>query len=289
MIDPSPRAPGRSEARWVLSENVAKRSVERAWLAYTPVWGLACAIVMVGGFAEAWGDVALMTFGATLGLGALIVPIALRPAEERARPLHDTTAVKLGASVVGFAFLYNWLQTPFFFDVLHMHYGFRSTWNVENNPLFLYLLTIAYFATYSVLVMGAYRLTTRALARWPVAGRVTGALVAPFGVAFLETALNANPWMRSLFCYDDTALVLGFGSFAYGLAFVVALPVWIAIDETPGRRITLGRVLLFTVLAVLVDTLALQLLRTHVAPHLTTVVDGANGLRDFGTSCLEPP
>jgi cycloeucalenol cycloisomerase len=273
----------------VLSESAAKRSVERAWLAYTPVWGLACAVVMIGGLAEGWGDVALMAFGTTLGIGALALPIVLRPAEERARPLADTTAVKLGASVVGFAFLYNWLQTPFFFDVLHMHYGFRSTWNVENNPLFLYLLTIAYFATYSVLVMGAYRATRRALARWPIAGRAVGALVAPFGVAFLETALNANPWMRSLFCYDDPALALGFGSLAYGLAFVVALPVWIAIDETPGPRISLSRVLLFTVVAVLVDTLALHLLRVHVAPHLTTVVDGAVGLRDFGASCLEAP
>jgi cycloeucalenol cycloisomerase len=273
----------------MLATNPAKRAVERAWLLYTPVWGLACAAVMIGGLAEQWGDVALMAFGATLGLGAVALPIALRPAEERARPLHETTSVKLSASVVGFAFLYNWLQTPFFFDVLHMHYGFRSTWNHEHNPLFLYLLTIAYFATYSVLVMAAYRRTRRALARWPVAGRVAGALVAPFGVAFLETALNANPWMSALFCYDDTTLVLTFGSFAYGLAFVVALPVWLAIDETPGARIRLWHVLLLTVLAVGVDTALLHGLRHHVAPHLTTVVEGANGLRDFDDSCLEAP
>lgn len=272
----------------MLAENPAKRAVERAWLLYTPVWGLACAVVMIGGFAERWADAALMAFGATLGLGAVAVAIAVRSPEERARPLSDTTAVKLAASVVGFAFLYNWLQTPFFFDVLHMHYGFASTWTYENNPLFLYLLTIAYFSTYAVLVMAAYRATCRALARSPLAGRVTGALVAPFGVAFLETALNANPWMGSLFCYDDTALVLSFGSIAYGLAFVVALPVWIAIDETPDARMSLGRVLALTALAVIVDTILLHVLRVTVAPHLTTVVDGANGLRDFGASCLEP-
>jgi hypothetical protein len=168
-----------------------------------------------------------------------------------------------------------------------MHYGFRSTWSFQNNPLFLYLLTIAYFATYSVLVMAAYRLTRRALGRWPKAGRVAGALLAPFAVAFLETALNANPWMKSLFCYDDTTLALTFGSLAYGLAFVVALPVWIAIDETAEARLPLSRVLLFTLLAVIVDTILLYLLRIYIAPHLTTVIDGANGLRDFGTSCLE--
>lgn len=271
----------------MLAPNPAKRAVERAWLFYTPVWGIACALVMIGGFAEEWRDLELMAFGATLGLGAVALPIVLRSKEERARPLHDATAVKLAASVVGFAFLYNWLQTPFFFDVLHMHYGFRSTWNFQNNPLFLYLLTIAYFATYSVLVMAAYRLTRRALARWPSFGRVAGALLAPFAVAFLETALNANPWMKSLFCYDDTTLALTFGSLAYGLAFVVALPVWIAIDESKEARLPLSRVLLFTLLAVIVDTILLHVLRLTVAPHITTVIDGANGLRDFGTSCLE--
>jgi hypothetical protein len=32
-----------------------------------------------------------------------------------------------------------------------------------------------------------------------------------------------------------------------------------------------------------------ELLRHHVAPHVTTVVEGANGLRDFDTSCLQRP
>ena len=31
-----------------------------------------------------------------------------------------------------------------------------------------------------------------------------------------------------------------------------------------------------------------ELLRHWVAPHFTVVVDGANGLRDFGASCLNP-
>ena len=55
----------------------------------------------------------------------------------------------------------NWLQTPFFFDVLHMHYGFHATWTHDRNPLFLYLVTIPYFATYSVLACMAYRFVTR--------------------------------------------------------------------------------------------------------------------------------
>jgi hypothetical protein len=271
----------------VLSPSLDKRAVERAWLLYTPVWGGVCALVMVTGLAERWGDVGLMALGASLGLGAIAVALAARTERERARPLHDTAAAKLAASVVLFSVLYNWLETPFFFDVLHMHFGFAATWAYEHNPLFLYLLTIAYFSTYAVLVMAGYR-----LARGALPGRLGVAVgfgVAPFAVAFLETLLNANPFTRSLFCYDDPTFALTFGTFAYGLAFVVALPVWIAIDESPDRRLSMSRVVAYTVLAVAADVLLLALLRAFVAPHFTTVIDGANGLGDFGTSCLEPP
>jgi len=73
------------------------------------------------------------------------------------------------------------------------------------------------------------------------------------------------------------------------LAFVLALPMWVAIDEHPGVRVTATSVVVMLGAVLYADLIALDLLRYNVAPHLTTVVEGAVGLRDFGTSCLVPP
>jgi hypothetical protein len=244
---------------------------------------------MLTGLAERWHDPELLTFGAVLGGLAALLPLVLPAAEERGLPLSQRASFKLVLSVVGFAFLYNYTQTPFFYDVLHMHYGFQSTINIRNNPLFLYFLTVAYFATYCALSLKLLRFVRGKTASWPRPLRLLCIALVPFVIAFLETALNANSSMKSLFCYDDMALVLGFGSVAYGLAFVFALPVWFAIDETQQHPLPLSHVCIAVCAAVYLDGLSLDLLRYHVAPHLTTVVENANGLRDFGASCLIPP
>src|SRR6266568_7291270 len=43
-------------------------------------------------------------------------------------------------------------------------------------------------------------------------------------MAFLETALNANPFTKSLFCCDDETFVLWLGAITCGMALVLALP-----------------------------------------------------------------
>jgi len=274
-----------NEARLV---SEGKRHTERLWLLYTPVWGVLAGLTMLTGVAAAWRDLGLMLFGVLVGSAAALLPIALPAPTERTRPIHERASFKLTASVVLFAFLYNYTQTPFFFDVLHMHYGFQSTINIRHNPVFLYFLTIAYFATYCALSLATLRWVRRRSESWPRTLRFMAIALVPFVIAFLETAMNANPFMKSLFCYDDATFVLTFGSFAYGLAFVFALPVWFAIDEYPDRSVPLAHVCIAVCAAVYLDSLALDVLRYHVAPHLTQVVENANGLRDVGTSCLLP-
>jgi amino acid transporter len=119
--------------------------------------------------------------------------------------------------------------------------------------------------------------------------RLLGAGGACLVVAALETALNANPFTRHLYCFDDMAFALWFGSLAYGLSFMFMLPVWIGIDEHPGERTPWFHALVFVLAAVYADSLALDVLRAHVAPHFTTVHEGATGLGDIATSCLAKP
>lgn len=268
--------------------HAGKLQTERIWLWYTLVWGCVSGLTMLTGIAAGFRDLGLLLFGVSLGLGAVLLPCVFPADVERGQPLTERASFKLTLSVVGFAFLYNYTQTPFFFDVLHMHYGFQSTLNIRNNPVFLYFLTIAYFATYCALSLKCLRFVrAKTQGRSKALGLFLQALV-PFAIAFLETALNANPFMTSLFCYDDTKLVLGFGSFAYGLAFVFALPVWFAIDETQERKLPWPHVCIAVCAAVYLDSLALDVLRYHVAPHLTQVMEGANGLGHAEKSCLTP-
>jgi cycloeucalenol cycloisomerase len=252
----------------ILSPSSGKHAVERAWLIYTPIWGAVTGVIMLGGFAERWGDAALMTFGVLLALGCLAAPLvhARDPEVRRAW-------ASMSLAIVVLAFGLNWLQTPYFFDVLHMRYGFHATWRIDRNPIFLYLVTIPYFATYSVLACIAVRLARRLASP---AARVLAIALVPFALAFLETVLNANPFMTRLFCYDDTRLMLWFGTLCYGVSFVLALPMWLAIGEGP-RRVSLLAVLAIASAVVVTDAAVLAGLRAFVAPHLTTVAEHAPG------------
>lgn len=273
----------------LFSSHPGKRATERYWLFYTPVWGAVMGAVMLSGAGDLWGDLELITLSVVLAAGALLGPIVFCPASEKEHPFYRSAAFKLGLSVTAFAFLLNYSQTPFFFDVLHMHYGFRTYVTIRNNPVALYILTIPYFATYCVLCLLAYRFVRETLRSAPLAVRYGGVALTPFAVAFLETALNANPFTRRLFCYDDMTLALWFGTFAYGTAFCLALPVWLSIDERPGARVGIFHVVVGVSAAMYVDSVLLDVYRYHLAPHFTTVVEGAVGLRDYGNSCLVPP
>lgn len=269
----------------MLSPNPAKAAVERWWLLYTPVWGGAMGAVMLSGWAESWGDIACLAFGVLLMLGA-VVPVLRPHPTERALPWRERPGVKLVRSVVLFAFGLNYAQTPFFFDVLHMHYGFAVTWTIDRNPVFLYLVTVAYFGTYCALCGITFRWLRP---RLPAALRWLAWVIAPLAMAFLETLLNANPWMDALFCYDDLPFMMWFGTLIYSFSFVVALPMWMAIDETEPGALSWRLVFVFCAAALFADWLMLELVREAVAPWLTTVVDDAPGLRDYADSCLREP
>jgi cycloeucalenol cycloisomerase len=276
----------RARAASLLAAHPGKRAVETLWLMYTPVWAATCGLIMLGGLAEQWGDLGLMLLGMGIALPALVLPLWRRSAEERERPLVDSVAFKLTLAVLAFSFLLNYTQTPFFFDVLHAHFGFHSTLNIRHNPFFLYLMTVAYFSTYAVLLMMAYRASQRLFAASPRFVRVLAAGVVCVLVAGLESVFNANPFTRRLYCFDDTPFALWFGSIAYGLSFMFILPVWIGIDERPGVRVPWQHVLVGVLAAVYADSLALDFLRHHVAPHFTVVHENAVGLGDVETSCL---
>ena len=266
------------------SENPGKRAAQRLYLAYTPIWGAACGAVMLTGLVERMGDGALLALGFGLWLPLLAAGLYFRAPEDRGRPWHRLYHVKLSAFMAVFAFTGNYFGTRYFYEILDMHYGFHATWNLNDVPVFLYPLTAVYFTTYSVLLDLALRLAA-SLGR----GRAAALLVSSLGLAFMETALNANPSMKASFCYGNLGFALCFGTLMYGAHFVIAGPAWHRIDERRGEDTPLWEVLVSILAAAMLMLCADELVEGTIAPHFTTVVPGRVGIPGKqGPSCLAP-
>jgi cycloeucalenol cycloisomerase len=273
----------------LLSSNPGKAAAERFYLLYTLVWGSISAAVMLSGAAERWGDVPLMIYGLGLYLPVLVVPLLWRAARDRQKPFWKLYAFKMHACLFILAMAGSYV-TFYFYDVFHMHYGFHTSWNVNRVPLFLYFLTVAYFSTYFVLLFAGYR-ALRSLLPAGAPAWARGLMVVPVALAvtYLESATHATSIMESLFCYDDLGFMLWFGNPAYSVWFIITGLLWFRIDEEPGDDTPWSYVLLSTLAAVALVLAASELVKWVIAPHFTTVVNGAPGLRDYAGSCLVPP
>jgi hypothetical protein len=275
------------------SENPGKRAAERWYLIYTPIWGALAGLVMVAGIGvhwsrQPWGDLAFFSFGLGAWMGELAGGYCFRAPEDAGRPWWRLYHTKFQIWMFVFAFLGNYF-TEYFYEVLHMQYGFETRWNLNHVPFFLYMLTVAYFSTYGTLINGFRRITESSLpAATPRWLRRAAFLPACFVVAGLETLLNANPWMTSLFCYDDMSFALWFGTLMYGLWFAVTSPLWFGIDEEPGTDTSARHVWLTALAGFMLVICVNEVIRGWVAPHFTVVRRGAIGLDNFGASCLAP-
>jgi hypothetical protein len=272
-----------------LSENPGKRAVERFTLFYTPVWGAVLGVVMTTGVAESWGDLELMLLGLALFAGAAVGPFLWPAREDRGLRLHRRYAFKIVLWVTLFSFLANYFGTAYFYEVLHAHYGFATRIHLNDVPLFLYFTTVAYFSTYVVLLNIGWRVGKTLLRP---RSRLLFALFCaclPYVVAGLESALNANPWMGALYCFDDLPFALWFGTLSYGTWLVIVMPFLITLDETPDGSASLRRVASSALASTMLILCANEVLARAVAPHVTHVAVGHVGLRDYGESCLAGP
>jgi cycloeucalenol cycloisomerase len=190
----------------------SRRRAEVALVAYSPVWIAAMAWVMLAHVYRDWGDPGHLVFGIALALPVWLAPLALS-GEARVHGLRLAWLITI----------YSLLQTAFgswlFFDVFGMTYSFATRWIFKGSPVFLYFVTIAYFATYFV-VLG---LCDRAFARgnrwrWPLR------LMLCYGIAFAETFAMASPVVADVFTYRDPVWMARWGSIFYGTVFVLAYP-----------------------------------------------------------------
>jgi hypothetical protein len=211
----------RSRVRW-LSANPDKRRTELALLAYSPVWMGVVTAIMFGVDLSRWGDLEHLALGFGLALPPWVIGLRGRGYARRFILI-----------VTLHSFIQNYFGSRMFFDVFGMEYHFRvsAPWIWNGTPAFLYLLTVAYFATYYVLLGIGWRAFR---SRFPGAGPTVRVLVRGllcYAVAFAETATMANETLSAYFRYRDAGWVMRWGSIGYGILFFVTLPQLADLDE----------------------------------------------------------
>jgi cycloeucalenol cycloisomerase len=226
----------------VLAADPVKRRTELWYLLYTLVWGCVAGIYMIF-FSDGAGNLGFTSLGLLLWLGLLIPPIIWRGSDATG-PWYLDYHLRFQAFVTVWAFA-GGFRSEYFYQMTGMEYGFPTTWNLNHVPFFTYLLTVVYFTTYFTLINCGIRLARSYLTgggKWAMAAVTVGVC---FAVAFLESALNANPFISNLFCYQSLAWQLTWGSLFYGLWFVIGAPFWFPIDEDPAvGHMSWGQVML---------------------------------------------
>lgn len=230
--------------RW-LSANPSKRWTERFVLFYSPIWIAVIGVCELTHVFARWGDVGHLAFGFALALPIWLVPLGWPGAADRALPLASRHIVRFNVFIAAWTFLQVWFGSDLFFDFLGMEYHFPVHWTWHRTPVFLYLVTVAYFSTYYVILQIAWRgFRTRFPSAHPLV-RVAVLAVLGYAVAFCETAGMATDAMHEYFLYRDKTFTLLYGSLCYGTIFVVSLPLVYRLDEEaqPDGRRSLGSLL----------------------------------------------
>ena len=120
-------------------------------------------------------------------------------------------------------------------------------------------------------------------------GTLVALVLTSIALAGLETSLNANPAMKSKFCYGNLRFALWFGSLMYGTHFMLAGPCWHRIHERRGQDTPLREVLATVLAASMLILVVDEVIAHAIAPRFTTVVAGRVGIPGRpGPSCLAP-
>src|SRR5262249_49728726 len=171
------------------------RWFEKFALVYSVVWIGVVVVVMATRAPGGWRDLGHMIFGVGVVAPIWIVPLFAR------EPAARQHALRFNLWGGAFALLQNYFGTYLFFDVLGMEYHFKTNWEWNKTPVFLYFITVAYFSTYYVVMSLLWRAVRRRFSSrivWAAAVLVLGYLT-----AFAETAGMANDWLREFFFYRN--------------------------------------------------------------------------------------
>lgn len=232
-------------AQGPVAAEMARRATERWYLLYTPLWVVAVALVLFSGAFARWDDRAYLLFGLALAVPVWLWP--LRP--QRSLGIAQRHATKTAVYITVLSFLQNYFGTPFFSRCFGLEYRFPAHISLNGYPVFLSLMTVAYFATYFAVMQAGLRFAERVLpelgpAPWGrTLRRVLLTFVLACAMAYAETLTMATELLRGYFAYADKDRMLRFGSLCYGTLLFIAQLVYLRIDADPRHPTSLRRVL----------------------------------------------
>lgn len=224
------------------------RRPDRAWaelffLAYSPLWMAAVAVVILTGAIHDWGDTEYLGFGLALGVPAVLGPLAFAQRPGAEKPTLGAYWLKFNLWIFIVVCFGTFFGTHYFFDLMGMEYAFPVQWTLQAEivghsdqtvPLFMYPLTHAYFISYHVLMLVLLRRVVAALSLSGL-GRWLAIAAIAYGVAFAETLVMANDALSDYFRYADKTRMLWLGSIGYAAYYVVTLPMLARLDDRPDR------------------------------------------------------
>jgi len=227
------------------SHEPARQATERWYLLYTPLWVGLVALVLFSGAFSRWDDRAYLLFGVAVALPIWLWPVL----KERHLGITQRHAAKTALYITALSFLQNYFGTPFFTRCFGLEYRFPARIALNGYPVFLSLLTVAYFATYFAVMQVGLRWGERLLpafgrAPWgATVRRVFLTFVLACALAYVETLTMATELLRGYFAYADKQRMLRVGSLCYGTLLFVAQLAYLRIDADAQKPTPLRRVL----------------------------------------------
>eukprot|EP01104_Vermistella_antarctica_P014552 TRINITY_DN4609_c0_g1_i1.p1 TRINITY_DN4609_c0_g1~~TRINITY_DN4609_c0_g1_i1.p1 ORF type:complete len:278 (-),score=58.52 TRINITY_DN4609_c0_g1_i1:172-1005(-) len=249
--------------RW-LAISPVKRDTEILFLKLSAVWIAWFGLIVVTKAYEACGDLGYMLIGLGTALPYILVPLLFPVKGEESVPIYDRYWFKANVWIAIFGFVGNYFWTHYFYKVLGAGYSFPVVIELNEVPVFLYLITHAYFCFYHVVTTVLLRRfwTSRFyMSKTPFPRMFLSSLVVfimAYITAFMETLTIASvPY----YTHNNKFLMYTVGSAFYGIYFIYSFPMFYRLDETSGDRWHWTRAVIDSLAASMAVTITLDLWR----------------------------
>ena len=173
-------------------------------------------------------NVGFFLIGFVMAVPTILYPLLFPGKADRALPLSQRYVVKANIWIAIFSYVGNFYYTHLFFEMANASYSFPTTWMLNHVPIFLYLITHAYFTFYhTVTNIVLRRFWSSANPSSFVKGCILVAILA-WITAFMEAfTIQAVPY----YSFADRSNAYIFGSMVYGVYFIVSFPMFLRLDE----------------------------------------------------------
>ncbi|GMH44375.1 hypothetical protein BSKO_12309 [Bryopsis sp. KO-2023] len=249
-----------------LAPSPSKRWCECFFLLYSPTWMIwALLIIVPFKIYESCGKLGYMMIGCGTSVPCFLLPLLINPKVDREKPFTERFWVKANVWIAIVSFIGNYFWTHYFYQVLGASYSFPS-WDLNEVPICLYIMTHAYFCFYHAFSNVLIR-RVRHMFQSNSAKNISTAVVVflnAYFVAFMETlTISHFPY----YSFVDRHKMYTVGSLFYAIYFFVSFPMFYRIEESPkDKKWSLWQVTLDSLAAGMLVTIILDLWRLMFGP-----------------------